>query len=140
MQCSLEDFDNAEAPFGTWQELKWYVEQVPGLNISFDTGNFAYFGQDVLEAFGQLAPYVCLVHVKDRKAEGRPGEKYTEAVDGRKLYPSAVGSGQIPMAEVIERLKKNGFDGCMTIEHFDSADMLGDMRKSAEWLKECLKR
>ena len=140
VQISLEDFDNTQAPFGTWQELKWYVEQIPEMRISFDTGNFAYFGQDALEAFDQLAHYTCLVHLKDRKFEGRPGEKGVEAADGRKLYPCAVGSGQIPMAELIRRFQSSGFDGRMTIEHFDSADMLGDMRQSVCWLKEQLKQ
>lgn len=136
VQCSLEDFDNAAAPFGTWQELKWYMEKLPELKISFDTGNFAYFAQDALEAYAQLAPYICLVHLKDRKYEGRPGEKGLLAADGRTLYPSAVGSGRMPMRKLIERLKADGFDGMMTIEHFDSADMMTDMCQSAEWLKE----
>jgi len=34
VQCSLEDFDNTAAPFGTWQELKWYLEQIPELIVS----------------------------------------------------------------------------------------------------------
>ncbi len=138
VQCSLEDFDNVAAPFGTWQELKWYVEQIPELRISFDTGNFAYFAQDALEAYEQLSPYVCLVHLKDRKYEGRPGEKGLIAADGKKLYPSAVGSGQMPIKKLIARLTADGFDGCMTIEHFDSADMMSDMRQSVGWLKEQL--
>jgi len=138
VQCSLEDFDNTSAPFGMWQELKWYMEQIPELRISFDTGNFAYFAQDAMEAYEQLAPYVCLVHLKDRKYEGRPGEKELAAVNGVKLFPSAVGSGEMPMGELIARLKADGFDGCMTIEHFDSADMMADMRQSIHWLKEQL--
>lgn len=136
VQCSLEDYDNSSAPFGTWQELKWYVEQVPDLKISFDTGNFAYFGQDALEAYAQLKPYICLVHAKDRKYAGRAGESPLKAMDGKLLYPSAVGSGEMPMQEILSDLKASGYQGGVLIEHFGSADMMADMRDSVEWLKQ----
>ena len=135
VKCSLEDYDNSTAPFGTWQELKWYVDQIPDLGISFDTGNFAYFGQSAMEAYQQLKPYICLVHAKDRKYSGRKAEQLLKAVDGTMLYPSAVGSGEMPIKEIMSDLKASGYDGGVLIEHFDSADMMTDMRESAEWLK-----
>lgn len=134
VKCSLEDYDNATAPFGTWQELKWYVEQIPELGISFDTGNFAYFGQDALEAYEQLKPYICHVHLKDRKYTGRSNEKPLKALDGQLLYPSAVGSGEMPIREILTDLKQSGYQGGILIEHFGSADMMADMSASAEWL------
>ena len=135
VQCSLEDYDNCTAPFGTWQELKWYVEQIPELKISFDTGNFAYFGQDAREAYEQLKPYICMVHAKDRKSAGREGEKPLIALDGSSLYPSAVGSGEMHIRPILSDLLASGFDGGVLIEHFGSADMMADMRRSAAWLK-----
>lgn len=135
VKCSLEDYDNAAAPFGTWQELKWYAEQIPELGITFDTGNFAYFGQNALEAYEQLKPYVCHVHLKDRKYTGRSNEQPLKALDGKMLYPSAVGSGEMPVREILTDLKQSGYHGGVLIEHFGSADMLADMRASVEWLK-----
>ena len=138
VQCSLEDYDNIRAVFGTWQELKWYMEQVPELKITFDTGNFAYFGQDATEAYQQLKPYICHVHAKDRKCAGRAGERPLKALDGTLLYPSAAGSGAMPLREVRTDLKNDGYHGGVLIEHFDSADMLEDMCLSAEWLRKLL--
>lgn len=138
VKCSLEDYDHSAAPFGTWQELKWYAEQIPELGITFDTGNFAYFGQNALEAFEQLKPFICHVHLKDRKDTGREGEKALKALDGKMLYPSAVGSGEMPIREILTALKQNGYSGGVLIEHFDSADMMQDMRSSVEWLKQVL--
>lgn len=135
VKCSLEDYDNALAPFGTWQELKWYVEQIPELGISFDTGNFAYFGQDALEAYKQLKPYICHVHAKDRKYTGRSAEAPLKAMNGKMLYPSAVGSGEMPIRDILMDLKQAGYQGGVLIEHFGSADMIADMRASAEWLR-----
>lgn len=139
VQCSLEDYDNANAPFGTWQELKWYADMIPELGISFDTGNFAYFGQDALEAYEQLKTRICHVHAKDRKYAGRPDEEPLKAQDGRLLYPSAVGSGEMPMKEILTDLMANGYEGGVLIEHFGSADMMADMRQSAQWLRELMK-
>ena len=138
VQCSLEDYDNQAAPFGTWQELKWYVERLPELGICFDTGNFAFFGQDAVEAYEQLEPYVCFVHAKDRKYEGRLGEEGLKAVDGKLLYPSATGLGEMPIQEIIMRLKTKRYAGGILIEHFGSADMMLDMCQSAAWLREQL--
>ena len=135
VKCSLEDYDNASAPFGTWQELKWYVDQIPELGISFDTGNFAFFGQHALEAYEQLKPHICHVHLKDRKYSGRSGEEPLRALDGKLLYPSSVGGGEMPVKEIVSDLKKNGYQGGVLIEHFGSADMMADMLASAEWLK-----
>jgi len=135
VQCSLEDYDNSAAPFGTWQELKWYTEQVPDLSISFDTGNFAYFGQDAMEAYQQLKDKICLVHAKDRKYEGRKGEQPLKTTDGKPLYPSAVGSGEMPMQAILNDLKARGYQGGVLIEHFGSADMMADMKQSAKWLQ-----
>ncbi len=135
VKCSLEDYDNAAAPFGTWQELKWYVERIPELGISFDTGNFAYFGQNALEAYEQLKAFICHVHLKDRKYAGRSNEKPLKALDGKLLYPCAVGSGEMPISSILTDLKQSGYQGGVLIEHFGSADMMADMRASAEWLK-----
>lgn len=135
VKCSLEDYDNVSAPFGTWQELKWYVEQIPELGISFDTGNFAYFGQDAMEAYRQLKTHICHVHLKDRKCAGRANEKPLKAMDGQLLYPSAVGSGEMPICEILTDLQQSGYQGGFLIEHFGSSDMLTDMSQSAKWLQ-----
>jgi len=50
------------------------------------------------------------------------------------MYPVSVGAGCIHMRELIEGLKSLGYDGILSIEHFDSPDQLGDIQHSAEWL------
>ena len=138
VQCSMEDFDHASAPYGTWQDLKWYTEQLSDMKVCFDTGNFIYFDQNVQEAYEQLASKICMVHLKDRALVGREGERPVCTPNGKKLYPCAVGSGVIPITDVLCRLKKDDFRGCVMIEHFDSADMMADIRASAQWLHEQL--
>jgi len=52
------------------------------------------------------------------------------------IYPAAVGSGCISMEYILKELKKDGYNGTLTIEHFDTDDYLEDMINSAQWLKQ----
>ena len=46
----MEDFDSQLSPIATAEGLLRFLEGCPGLSCAFDTGNFRYAGQDVLEA------------------------------------------------------------------------------------------
>lgn len=131
----MEDYDDSPAPFATWEQLKWFMESVPGMSCMFDTGNFLYSEEDALEALKQLEPWICHgIHCKDRTWEKHSGEEPKVTVQGREMYACPVGSGCIPMKEIITRLWKNGFTGSFTIEHFGAMDQLAYIRESARWL------
>lgn len=52
-------------------------EAVPAVRAVFDPANFIQCGQDVMEAWEMLAPYVCYGHIKDALPDGRvvpPGD------------------------------------------------------------------
>lgn len=134
VQCSLEDYDDNRAPYGTWQELCWFLKRVEGLGVTFDTGNFAYFGQDAREALTQLLPFVRMAHCKDRARRSVAGEAGVQTPGGELLYPCAVGEGMIPIAELLKMLAKGGYHGGLTIEHFDSNRQYEAMAASADWL------
>lgn len=36
----IEDFDNIDSPIACVNGMKWFLEQVPDLRVTFDTGNF----------------------------------------------------------------------------------------------------
>ena len=131
---SLEDFDNVIAPFSTIEGLRWFLERVPALGLTLDTGNFLYSAQSVLDAMDALGDRIVHVHLKDRSLSPVQGEEPLEAVDGQRLYASAVGGGCIPMAKVLRRLKAQGYDGFLAAEHFGSLNQLRDMELSARWI------
>ncbi len=133
---TMEDYDDAHAPFASHIQLAWFLERVQGLKISFDTGNFLYAGVDVLEAFELLRLYICHVHCKDRSLNPCPLETPKLTVTGQRLYAASVGEGCIPMEEIIRRLKSEGYDGTVAIEHFGATDQLAYMERSAKWLLE----
>ena len=134
----MEDFDDARATFARAEELQWYLEQVPELSCTFDTGNFLYSEEDALQAWELLQERVGYVHCKDRDFAVKAGEEPKRTIGGRAMYSAAVGSGVIPMEELVRRIRKSGYDGVFAIEHFGSQSMYTDMLSSASWLRNVL--
>lgn len=68
----------------------------------FDFANFVQCGQDTLEAYELLKPYIAYIHVKDaKKADGS-------------VMPAGYGDGNV--AKILGDLFDNGFDGFLSIE------------------------
>ena len=134
----MEDFDGCAAPFSTSAELLWFMENVPGLRCGFDTGNFLYSEEDALAVLPKLLPYVSGVHCKDRSLQKNDGEP-KETVGGRKMYPVAVGDGDLPMTEIMNAVLQVGYTGVFTAEHFDTKHQLRDMERSAVWMLDRIK-
>lgn len=137
VEVGMEDFDDCFSPVACVEGLLFFVEQVPGLSVTFDTGNFLYSEQDVLQAQKLLLPYVRQVHLKDRSLTFRQGE-CKETVLGRKMYQTAVGDGDIPMGKIMDVFQKNGYKGDYAIEHFGSPCQLEDIIKSVEYIESVL--
>lgn len=129
----LEDFDDRNAPFSTIGGLSLFLEQLPKLGCAFDTGNFRYSGEDELVAFERLKNRIVHLHCKDRRFSPlRPNEEEKETVDHEKMYPAAVGEGELKIEQIVGKLLSDGYRGWFAIEHFGSEDQLSDIRRSAE--------
>ncbi len=135
---TMEDFDDARAPFASQVQLAWFLERVQGLGVSFDTGNFLYADVNELEAFQLLKGRILHVHCKDRSLVPNAGETPKLTVTGQRLYAAPVGAGCIQMEELLRRLKQIGYDDTLAIEHFGALDQLAFMKQSAQWLRERL--
>lgn len=134
----MEDFDSISAPYATARQLRRFLDAVPDLRCALDTGNFLYSGEDVLNAFPLLADRIRYVHLKDRARSPRPGEKGVPDAKGCMLYSASVGMGVIPIAECLRQLFAIGYDGTLAIEHFGSPDQLGDIGRSAAFVRALL--
>ena len=132
---TMEDFDDWKSPIATAKQLLWFTERVPELKITFDTGNFMYSQESELDAFAMLKDKIVHVHCKDRSLTEKAFCEAKACLDGRLMYPEAVGYGCIAMETIIENLQKEGYDGIYTIEHFGADNQLAYMEKSADWLK-----
>ncbi len=138
IELVMEDFDSELAPYSTIEGVSRFVTRCKSLSACFDTGNFRYSAQDELEAYDTLRGKIGHVHLKDRAYTPQNGENGKRALDGRMLYPVAVGGGALKLKEIVARLRADGYNGAYTIEHYDSNDMLGCLTQSAAWVKEQL--
>jgi sugar phosphate isomerase/epimerase len=82
------------------------------LGVNFDTGNVALFGTDPLEMLDAMIDKVMHIHLKDISRETL--EKYR----GETGIPAGttIGEGVVPIKQIINRLKKSGFDGELSVE------------------------
>lgn len=132
----LEDFDDKPAVFSTAEGLLGFMNNVKKLGCAFDTGNFIYSCESASEAFEKLKDRIVHLHCKDRSYTPKTGEEPKIALDGRELYSSPVGYGEMPIEKIVKTLMKSGYNGYFAIEHFGSQNQLSDMKKSADKLKE----
>ena len=80
------------------------MQQFAGKHFSctFDFANFIQCGQDPLEAYEMLSPYISYVHVKD--ALFATGE----------VVPAGTGNGHLP--EIFQKLDASGYHGFLSLE------------------------
>lgn len=69
---------------------------------TFDFANFVQCGQDTIEAYEMLAPYITYIHIKDAKAESGL------------VVPAGQGDGNVK--ELLTRLDKAGYEGFLSLE------------------------
>lgn len=135
IRLTMEDYDNASAPFSTSAGMLRFLAACPQLTACFDTGNFRFMGEDTLSAYKALGGKIGHVHLKDRAYSPAWGDEGVQAADGVSLYPSPVGAGEMPIARVLDLLQADGYEGSYTIEHYGARDMLGCLKASAAWLR-----
>ena len=85
---------------------------------TFDFANFIQCGQNTIEAYEMLKPYIEYVHVKDaRMADGE-------------VVPSGTGDGQL--AAIFDKLDQSGYKGYLSLEpHLANFAGLGSLEKDA---------
>lgn len=75
----------------------------PRFRAVFDFANFVEVGQDTLEAYGLLKPYIGYVHIKDC------------SIEGPKVVPPGKGDGHLE--EILTRLiVDEGYEGFLSME------------------------
>lgn len=88
--------------------------------VLVDVGNFACADDPSPVAVGRLAPYAKHVHVKDfhiKSGNGiNPGSGFFMSRGGNYLRGAIVGHGDIPVFQCLKALKREDYDGFVSIE------------------------
>ncbi len=135
LTLTIEDYDDAMSPIATIGGMKIFFDAIPDLKVAFDTGNFAFSGDDVIDAKREFIGRTRHVHLKDRLWTRTGTGDPKECPDGTLLWPCAVGDGDLPIKEILQELKAVGYNGYAMAEFFGAASYAELIEKSIENLK-----
>jgi len=93
----------------------------PNLKAVFDPANFVQCGQDTLEAYALLKPYIVYMHIKDAKKDGS-------------VVPVGYGEGNVEA--ILKMLYESGYEGFLSLEpHLGSFKGLENLELDDDMLK-----
>lgn len=123
----------------------------PAVGILYDQANLTFTNkEDYSEALNLQMEKVFYVHVKDFVFKGADHTFKSEEVSHpketeRNVVTKIVGEGCVPWPKILKRLKKEGYDGWLSLEYErrwhpdDIPDACIGMKASASYVKACLK-
>ncbi len=131
IDVTVENFGIAGSPNGPIAGCRDMLANVEGLKFTFDTGNFACYGEDPFAGYAALKDSIAYVHLKE----------HPRGPDGRIVMGSAaIGDGALELDRLIHTLVADGYTGAFTVEQFDLDDQLTALRRSADFCLRALGR
>lgn len=92
----------------------------PNFGWLVDVGNFLCGDDDPAAAVGRAAPFAKYVHVKDFHIKSGneldPGNGFFTTRGGTYLRGAILGHGNVPVFQCLKTLKRNGYDGYVSVE------------------------
>jgi sugar phosphate isomerase/epimerase len=127
--------ENHGSMLGRTAQTAKIVELVdrPNFGVNLDFTNFrTVYGEDHIEATRILAKHVVHVHAKDFHISSKPqqdGQGWREIPSGEYVKRAVGGEGNSQWGEVFQILKDAGYDGAISLEVSDPADIKGSVAK-----------
>jgi sugar phosphate isomerase/epimerase len=109
----MEDYDHKRSISYNAERIDSLFSVSKDLGLVFDSGNFLFAEEDALEQLDHFRDRIGHVHLKDRTS---PSD----------MSCVPIGTGCIPMKELIGKLVETGYRGWLTVEQFGSRNMLSD--------------
>lgn len=107
-----------------------------------DVGNFLCADDNPAAAVGRAAPFAKHVHVKDfhikSGSEFDPGRGFFTTRGGTYLRGAILGQGNVPVLQCLRTLKRNGYDGYVSIEFEGIEDNIPALETGLENLNKML--
>jgi len=104
-----------------------------------DFGNFLCADGDPAKSVGLLAQYARHAHAKDFYYKpgymDDPGAMWFQTRNGNYLKGAVIGHGVVPIRQCLRLLKKNGYDGYVTVEYEGHEDTLLGIKTGVDNLK-----
>jgi len=129
----IENQSSATRADSSMHDIKKILDTVPDLGFVLDSGNFFCIGEDVLEAYELLKDRLVHAHFKDWEWN-RFGRELRENMP--RFGGTTIGAGLLPLHELVQRMKRDGYEGSVALE-FNACPITEKMLDdSAEFLRE----
>jgi sugar phosphate isomerase/epimerase len=111
----------------------------PALKANPDTGNFLLVHQPSHIEVAALAPRAAMVHFKDFRVvpDNYAGFAYV-GTEGLKFAGTAIGEGEVDLADCVSSLHQAGFDGWLNIEYEGEEDPFSAVSRSVDYTRRLL--
>lgn len=109
----------------------------PNFGLLVDIGNFLCADEAPELAVGRLAPFAAHVHAKDffvRQGSVAGDQGWLETRAGNSLRGTVLGHGDVPLAQCLRVLRREGYNGYVTVEYEGMEDCLS----AVEWCRKNL--
>jgi sugar phosphate isomerase/epimerase len=134
VQLTVENFPGKGSPFVTAADFHDAANALPGLGLTFDSGNAAS-GEEPAESFMQCASAAVHAHFKDWTVLTSKEEGGTEMLNGLRFKPALIGEGVLNHKSVLKAMQQANYGGCINIEYEGPADPYEAIRKAVAYLR-----
>lgn len=133
----IEDTPDLKLHLCSAADVMDMLNQVPGLELVYDSANMILIGEDPLEYLKAFKGRIGHVHLKDYRPTP-PGEfiAVEYAQDGTKMSTAPIGTGVIDLKGVIAELKQSDYSEGVTIEFIvdDSGDYPVSLKRAYDYV------
>ncbi|MGC9318128.1 MAG: sugar phosphate isomerase/epimerase family protein [Armatimonadota bacterium] len=133
---TIEDFPNPLAPYASVEEVRHLLDEVPGLRLTFDNGNWLVGGDDPVDAAREFADEIANCHVKDWEPD--PQQARIRLPSGSWIRGGLHGEGILDHRAILSALVEIGYNGYMAFEYEGLMDHVKATRRGMEHLRTVL--
>lgn len=133
LTVSIEDFPNALAPYASIAEVRYLLDAVPGLGLTFDNGNWVVGGDDPVAAVQEFPGRIANTHLKDWEPD--PDRRRIQLPDGSWIRGGLHGQGLLDQRAILGALVAAGYDGTLAFEYEGPLDHCEATRQGMAYLR-----
>lgn len=134
VKITFENFPGKHSPFVTAADFQDAAAVLPGLGLTFDSGNAAS-GEEPAESFTKCASAAVHAHFKDWTVLTSKEEGGNEMLCGMRFKPALIGEGVLNHKAVLKAMQAAHYAGCINIEYEGPADPYEAIRKAVSYLR-----
>ena len=130
---TIEDFPNPLAPYASIEQVRYLMDNAPGLKLTYDCGNWVVGGDDPVEALHAFADDIVNAHIKEWEPD--PNESRILTPEGTWLRGGLHGEGVLDHEAILAGMVEIGYDGYLAFEYEGVEDHTEATRQGMAYLR-----